>query len=43
MQEEEPNVNHIERTRLPWQWFNQDIDLLELKVRGDGAMVGIMR
>ena len=36
-------LNYIERTRLPWQWFNQDIDLLELKVRGDGAMVRIMR
>lgn len=36
-------MNHIERTRLPWQRFNQDIDLLELKVGGDGATVGIVR
>ena len=34
-------MDHVERTRFPWQWFGQDIELLELKVGGDWAMVGI--
>ena len=41
MYEDEPEVDHVERTRFPWQWFSQDIELLELKVRGDWAMVGV--
>ena len=41
MYEDEPEVDHVERTRFPWQWFSQDIELLELKVRGDWAIVGI--
>jgi len=43
MHEEEADVNHIERTRFPWQWVSQDIDLLELKFGGDWAIVGVVR
>jgi hypothetical protein len=39
--EDEPEVDHIERARSPWQRFSQDIELLELKVRWDWAMIGV--
>jgi hypothetical protein len=43
MYEEESDVNSIERTRLPWQWISQDIELLELKIGGDWAIVGVVK
>ena len=43
MYEEEPDVNNIEGTRFPWQRISQDIELLELKIGGDWAIVGVVR
>jgi hypothetical protein len=43
MYEEESDVNNVERTRFPWQWIIQDIELLELKIGGDWAIVGVVK
>ena len=32
-------MDYIEGTRLPWQWIDQDVELPELKVGGDAAVV----
>jgi hypothetical protein len=41
--EEKPEVNYIEGTRFPWRWIGQDIELPELKVGGDWAVVDVVR
>jgi hypothetical protein len=43
MYEEESDVNNIERTRFLWQRIIQDIELLELKIGGDWAIVGVVK
>ena len=42
MYEEEPDVNNVERTRLPWQWISQDIELLELKIGGGWTIASVV-
>jgi hypothetical protein len=40
MQEDEPEVDHIEGIRFPRQWIGRDVELLKLKVGWDWAIVG---
>jgi hypothetical protein len=41
--EEEPDVNYVERVWFPWQWLDEDIELLKLEVGGDCATMGLER
>lgn len=41
MDEDEPDVDHIERTGFPRQRISRDVELLKLKVGGNWAAVGV--
>ena len=41
--EEKSEVDYIEGTRFPWWWIGQDVELPELKVGGDWAVVDVVR
>ena len=43
MYEDEPDVDHIERTRFPRQRIGGDVELLKLKVGGNWATVVVER